>query len=74
MNLSKHKRWRVLLHRVIKKQAKKEQTHPVCLNMQWISTKMWRMFVHNNYKTISKNEQIKRKQTCFLCLVSMFKF
>ena len=46
MNLSKHKRWRVLLHRVIKKQAKKEQTHPVCLNMQWISTKMWRMFVH----------------------------
>ena len=33
MNLSKCKRWRVLLHRVIaKQQLKREQTHPVCLH------------------------------------------
>ena len=33
MNLTKYKRWRVLLHRVIaKQQAKKEQSHPVCLH------------------------------------------
>ena len=31
MNLSKCKRWRELLHRVIaKQQAKREQTHPLC--------------------------------------------
>ena len=30
MNLSKYKRWRALLHKVIvKKQPKREQTHPV---------------------------------------------
>ena len=33
MNVSKYKRWRVLLHRVIvKQQLKREQTHPVCLH------------------------------------------
>ena len=33
MNLSKYKRWRALLHRVIaKQQAKREQTHLVCLH------------------------------------------
>ena len=33
MNLTKNKRWRVLLPRVIVKQeAEKEQTHPVCLH------------------------------------------
>ena len=33
MNLSKCKKWRALLHRVIaKQQAKREQTHPVCLH------------------------------------------
>ena len=32
MDLSKCKRWRVLLHRVIaKQQAKSKQSHPVCL-------------------------------------------
>ena len=33
MNLSKYKRLRALLHRVIaKQQSKIEQTHPVCLH------------------------------------------
>ena len=33
MNLSKHKRWRALLHTVIaKQQVKIEQTHPICLH------------------------------------------
>ena len=33
MNQSNYKSWRVLLHRVFaKQQAKKEQTHPVCLH------------------------------------------
>ena len=33
MNLSKCKRWRALLYRVIaKQQSKREQTHPVCLH------------------------------------------
>ena len=74
MNLSKYKR-RVLLHRVIaKQQAKKEQTDPVCLHAV-VSTKMWRTLIRRMItKQRVKNEQIKRKQTCSLCLVNMFKF
>ena len=39
MNLSKYKRWRALLHRVIaKQQGKVEQTHPVFTR----SGKVWK--------------------------------
>ena len=73
MNLSQYKKWRVLLHRVIaKEQAKREQTHPVCLhavekfekvgnaNTQWL----W----NNDFKIVQKNSleiknNIKKKIT-----------
>ena len=75
MNLSKYKRWRVLLHRVIaKQQAKKEQSHPVCSHAV-ISTKMWGTLIQNIItKQRVKDEQIKRKETCSWCLVNVFKF
>ena len=46
MNLSKHKRWRVVLPRVIaKQQAEKEQTYPVCLHAV-NNCEMWRTLIH----------------------------
>ena len=48
--------------------AKREQTHSVCLHAvtQWKTTKVWRALIHIMItKQQVKNEQIKRKQTCF---------
>ena len=71
MNLSKHKRWRA--YRVIAKQ-KLEQTYP-CVNMQQKSMESWRGLIHRMIKKQQvKNEQIKRKQTCFLFFGNVFKF
>ena len=55
MNLSKHKRWRALLHRVIaKQQTKKEQTHLVCLHTVEKYAKLENANTQNDYKTASK--------------------
>ena len=55
MNLSKYKRWRTLLHRVIAKQrSKREQTHPVCLQAAKKYEKMESVNTQNDYATTSK--------------------
>ena len=54
MNLTKHKRWRVLLPRVIAKQAEKEQTHPVCLHVVDKYENVENVNTQNNYETTSK--------------------
>ena len=81
MNLPQYKKWRVLLHRVIaKEQAKREQTHPVCLhavekfekvgnaNTQWL----W----NNEFKIVQKNSleiknNIKKKDFFEKPLITM---
>ena len=55
MNLSRYKRWRVLLHRVIpKQQAKREQTHPVCLHAVEKYEKVENINTQNDYETTSE--------------------
>ena len=55
MNLTKHKRWRVLLPRVIVKQeAEKEQTHPVCLHGEDKHENVENVNAQNDYETTSK--------------------
>ena len=44
MNLTKYKRWRALLHRVIAKQIKRELI--LCVYMQCKSAKRWRAIMH----------------------------
>ena len=46
-----------------KQQAKREQTHPVCLH----AVEKYEMIK----KQQVKNEQIKRKQTCSVCFVKV---
>ena len=73
MNLSKYKKWRVLLHRVTGKHNKKENRFILHIYLQWKSAKRWR--IHRMIKKQQvKNEQIKRKKTCPLSFVNMFKF
>ena len=74
MNLSKYKRWRVLLLRVIAKQSKREQTHPVCLHEVENYEKVESVNTQKDYETTRKNKQIRRKHTCSLCFVNVFKF
>ena len=65
----------MLIYRVIgKQQTKREQTHPVCLHAVEKYEKVESVNTQNDYKTTSKNEQIKRKQTCSVCFVKVFKF
>ena len=55
MNLSKYKRWRALLHRVIaKQQSNREQTHPVCSHEMKKYEKTESVNAQNDYKTTSK--------------------
>ena len=55
MNLSKYKRWRALLHRAIaKQQAKREQTHPVCLHAVEKYEKVEIVNTQTDYETTSK--------------------
>ena len=56
MNLSKYKRWKTLLHRVIaKQQVKREQTHPVCLHAVEKYEKVDNINTQNDHETTSKN-------------------
>ena len=52
MNLSKHKRWRA--HRVIAKQSKREQTHPVFLHAAEKYRKVESVNTQSDYETASK--------------------
>ena len=55
MNLSKHKRWRALLHRAtVKRQSKREQTHLVYLNAVEKYKKVESVNTQNDYETTSK--------------------
>ena len=55
MNLNKHKRWRVVLPRVIaKQQAEKEQTYPVCLHAVNNRENVENVNTQNDYETTSK--------------------
>ena len=65
MNLTKHKRWRVLLPRVIAKQAEKEQTHPVCLHVVDKYENVENVNTQNNYETTSKRWIDKTKTDLF---------
>ena len=51
----KYKRWRALLHRVIvKQQAKRKQSHPMCLHTVEKYEKVENVNTQNDYETISK--------------------
>ena len=67
--------WRALIYRVIPKQcAKTEQTHPVCLHAMEKYEKQ-SVNTQNDYeKQCVKSGQIKRKQTCSVSFVKVFKF
>ena len=57
MNLSKYKRWRALLHRVIaKQQSKREQTHPVCLLEVEKCEKVESVNTQNEHETTIKSK------------------
>ena len=74
MNLSKYKRWRALFNSDCKT-TNTEQTHPVCLHaVEKYTSKVESVNTQNDYETASKkNEQIRRKQTCILCVYSQWK-
>ena len=62
MNLSKYKRWRVLLHRdIVKQQAKREQTHCVFLPTVYNQENVENVNMQNNYETTSKKWTDKKK-------------
>ena len=66
MNLSRQKRRRAI---------KKEIRLILCVYMQQKSMERWRASIHRVItKQQVKNELIKRKQTCSLCFVNVFKF
>ena len=46
----------------------------MCLHEAEKYEKVESVNTQNNYKTASKKWQIKRKQTCSLCFVNVFKF
>ena len=55
MNLSKYKKWRALLHRlIVKLQAKREQSHPVCLRAVEKYKRVENVNTQNDYETTSK--------------------
>ena len=65
MNLSKCKRWRALLYRVIaKQQSKREQTHPVCLHEVEKCEKV-KSVNTQDYETLSKKWTDKKKTDLF---------
>ena len=75
MNLSKYKRWRAILQRVIvEQQSKRELTHLVCLLAVGKYKKVERLIDRMIMKQQVKNERIERKHTCCLCFVNGFKF
>ena len=55
MKLSKYKRWRALLHRVIANNKQKENRHhPLCLHAVEKYEKMESTNTQNDYETMSK--------------------
>ena len=74
MNLSKYIGWRALLHRVTaKQQSKREQTHSASLHVVEKCEKVEGVNTQNDYETTSKRGT-KRKKTCPLCFLNLFKF
>ena len=66
MNLSKYKRWRALLHRLtVKQQAKREQSHPVCLHAVEKYERVENVNTQNDYKKTSKKWKDKKKTDLF---------
>ena len=66
MNLSKYKRWRALLHRVIaEQQSKRKQTHPACSRAVEKCKKVESVNTQNDYETTSKKWTDKRKADWF---------
>ena len=66
MKLSKYKRWRALLPRVIaKQQVKKEQTHPVCLHAVDKYENVENVNTQNGYETTSKKGTDEKKTDLF---------
>ena len=59
---------------IAKQQAKREQTHPVCLHAVEKYEKEEIANTQNDYETTSKNEEIKRKQSCSVSCGKVFKF
>ena len=76
MNLSKYKRWRAFLHREwLRHNNKKESRLILCIYTQSKSMNRWRTLIHRRImKQWVRNDQIKRKQTCSLSFVNVFKF
>ena len=59
----------------LRNNKQKESRLILCVYTRWKSTKKWRTLIHIMItKQQVKNEQIKRKQTCYLCFVNVFKF
>ena len=66
MNLSKYKRLKALLHKVLaKQQAKREQTYPVCLHAVEKYEKVDNVNTQNDYETASKKWTDKKKTYLF---------
>ena len=61
MNLSKYKWWRALLHRVIAKQWKTEQAHPVCLQKLQKYGKVESVNTQNDHETTSQKWTDKKE-------------
>ena len=66
--------WGALLHRAIAKQAKREQSHPVCLHAVQKYEKVENINTQNDYKMSKKMNRLKENKTCCLCFVNVFKF
>ena len=67
MNLSQYKKSRALLHRVIvKEQAKREQTYPVCLHAVEKYEKMENVNTQNDHETTSEKSTLKKKTDLFV--------
>ena len=67
----------MILHRVIvEQQSKRELTNLLCLHAVEKYKKVeWKALIDRMItKQQVKNEQIKRKDTCSLCFVNVFKF
>ena len=66
MNLSKYKRWRALLHRVLaEQQSKREQTHSVCSPAVEKYEKVESVNTENDYESTSKKWTDKKKTDLF---------
>ena len=66
-NLSKYKRWRALLHRVIaEQQSKRKQTHHVCSHAVEQYEKVESVNTQNDYETNKKSTDKKKADLFFV--------